>query len=73
MFCKGIGTWTRQEGRQEEAVMMFLTRDHCRGSGNGGSGLFEAGEVMLMVESCLPGVAYWICKEVFLDQGGRRG
>lgn len=73
MVFKGIGTWTRQVGRQEEAVMMVLARDHCGVSGSGGHGLFEVGDVALIVESCLPGVAYWMGKEVFLDGGGRRG
>lgn len=37
----------------------------------GGGSLSEVGEVMLIVESCLPGAAYWAGKEVFLAGGGR--
>ena len=41
------------------------------GMGVGGNGLLEVGEIRLIVESCLPGAAYWTGKEVFLAGGGR--
>lgn len=70
MVFRDSGTWTRQAGRQEEAVMMAPARDHwvrqSRGARNEGSDIGEVGEVTL-VESCFPGDAYWLGEQIFLD------
>lgn len=72
MVFRDSGTWTRQAGRQEEAVMMAPARDHwvgqSRGARNEGSDVGEVGEVTLVVESCFPGDAYWLGEQVFLDR-----
>ena len=59
MVFKGTSTWARQVSEQ----MMIPARNHwaaqSRNSGNRGTSLFEVGEVVLIVEYCLPGTAEW--------------